>query len=185
MIGVDRLFKSANRALCELWGREESALVGRSYLAVEHPGNQRHGEEIEGALAILTGERDVWTGRRRYVRPDDSEFTATARLTQIGTTAKPYLLLELFDVTEDPPHPPPEEPRPEGQQWLRSVVAKAPVTFVALDLRGHVLLVEGSIDETNRAKLTAADGDQTIYETFADRPDVLDAFRQARHGADV
>jgi PAS domain S-box-containing protein len=61
-------FVRVNRRFCELTGYAEHELLGMRVADVTHPDD--HASDEAALRAVLSGEREVWTIEKRYVRKD-------------------------------------------------------------------------------------------------------------------
>lgn len=73
------------------------------------------------------------------------------------------------------------KPLTEAEQRLRTIVAKAPVVFFALDMNGVFTLSEGSALQKLGLQQGEAVG-RSVFEMYSDHPRILENVRRALHG---
>ena len=92
-------FVAANGALCQLLGRAEPELLGRSSVAFTHPDDvPAHGK---AKTLIETSEDGIVRVEKRYVRPSGEVRWAWLTVTRVdGPNGEPWTLAHIQDVTE-------------------------------------------------------------------------------------
>lgn len=94
-----RIFR-ANRALCELVGRDESELLTLTSLDITHPDDVALDQEY--GRHLLAGERAPVTIEKRFVRPDGSIVWGLLKTSVVrDDSGQPdHLVGQVIDVTE-------------------------------------------------------------------------------------
>ncbi len=96
----DGRFVQVNRALCEILGFPEAALLERTLPGLTHPDDL--GADREQAARLLAGEKGAYQVEKRYVRRDGrvvwGEFSASLVRDEGGRPL--HLVCQIQDVTE-------------------------------------------------------------------------------------
>src|SRR5688500_16156755 len=95
-VGMDGRFLRVNRRLCEMFGRAESELVGRSVKELSHPDDRDVSDTARARMH--RGEVDVARLQKRYLRKDGStlwvEMSVTLERDAAGTPLYEISVLE-------------------------------------------------------------------------------------------
>lgn len=99
IIALDGRFEEVNTALCRVLGREEADLLTLDIAAVSHP--EDHNLELEAARRLLAGDTRVFSGEKRYLRPDGAVIQAhvSLALARDGTGKPRHFIAHVQDIT--------------------------------------------------------------------------------------
>ncbi len=154
----DGHFVDANRALCALFGRPLSDLIGRSSRDFTHPDDLPGHAQAERLMA--EADDGIVRVEKRYVRPDGSIRWAWLTVTMVpGPTGDPWTLAHVQDVTA----------RKAGEvalvQSQRSVSAVADMlrrVQQGEDVRSLAVKAVAGLADAAGAALVEADGDDLV-----------------------
>ena len=99
-VGFDGTYLAVNPALCELAGRTEQELLGRTWQSITHPDDVRPGEQE--VLRTITGEARTFRLAKRYIRPDYQVIWVLLSVSPIrNPIGEPVCLFtQVVDITE-------------------------------------------------------------------------------------
>ena len=102
VLGLDGSYLQVNSAFCDMLGREEDELVGRSYRETTHPDDLA---DCEAKLVELSsGEVPSYRTEKRYLRPDGDVVHVVMHATLVRGGDEPfeplYFFVQILDVTE-------------------------------------------------------------------------------------
>jgi PAS domain S-box-containing protein len=99
IIALDGGFEEVNTALCRVLGREEAELLTLDVAAVSHP--EDHNLELEAARRLLAGDARVFSGEKRYLRPDGAVIQAhvSLALARDGAGKPRHFIAHVQDIT--------------------------------------------------------------------------------------
>src|SRR5262249_18790303 len=143
--------------------------------------------DIPAAFGLLTSKASRWRAPRRAARPDGQAVRARVVPRALRATGGG---MSRFVQARDPAAQAAVRRRAaesrrrgmESQQWLRTVVANAPVSFPALDRDGRVLFAEGGTGREARARLLSGGLPRVMYRHYAGYPEARAAFKEALAG---
>lgn len=164
----------------EQFGRENDltgTTLGVSYLDICDAADDPTADEAaDGIRAILAGDETEFGLEYPCHSPDERRWFVM-RAVDVTDDGASHVVVAHMDVTER------REWESEIERY-EMIVRNVPVIFFVIDTDGTLRLAEGSGLES----AGLADGDlvgQSVYERYADHPDVLDNCRRALSGESV
>jgi len=99
IIALSGRFEEVNAALCRVLGRAEADLLALDVAAVSHP--EDHNLELEAARRLLACDVRVFSGEKRYLRPDGSIVQAyvSLALARDGAGNPRHYIAHVQDIT--------------------------------------------------------------------------------------
>ena len=131
-VDFDGTYVAVNSALCELTGRTERELLGRTWQSITHPNDVRPGEQE--VLRTITGEARTFRLAKRYIRPDDQVIWVLLSVSPIrNPLGEPVCLFtQVVDITE-------QRRGEEELARLASIVESSDDAILTKDFDGTVL----------------------------------------------
>jgi PAS domain S-box-containing protein len=158
-----------NSAFCEIIGRAESELLGRTFREHTHPDDLAAEEERLALLA--SGARDEYAGDKRYIRADGTSAFVNVRIRRLTDpeTRAPVLIAH---VTENAADKRKQRELDEAEERFRTAFDNAPIGMALVAPDGRWLKVNRAICEITGYSETAL-----LTRTFQSitHPDDLDA----------
>ncbi len=126
-----------NPKYCEIVGRKEDDLLGRTFQTLSHPEDLPHNLELKQQL--LAGEIRRYTLEKRFIRPDGSirwaEVQAVAMWPEKGEPS--WHLAIVQDITE----------RKHAEAKFRGLLESAPDAMVVVNQEGKIVLVNAQTEK--------------------------------------
>ncbi|WP_299438663.1 PAS domain S-box protein [uncultured Rhodospira sp.] len=99
ILSLDGHFQDVNPALCTILGRDEATLVALDVTVVTHP--EDHNLELEAARRLLAGDVRVFSGEKRFLRPDGAVVRAfvSLALARDGMGRPHHFITHVQDIT--------------------------------------------------------------------------------------
>ena len=100
VMGLDRRVIDANPALCRMYGRTRTEMIGMNAAEVTFPGDNPAATRLFEEL--VTGQRDSYELDRRYIRKNGEVFWAHVNMSSVrGVDGNPlYLVGMVIDIDE-------------------------------------------------------------------------------------
>jgi PAS domain S-box-containing protein len=100
LVGLDSRFREVNDAFCRLAGRDREELIGAWFGTVTHPDDVDG--DMELAIELVRGERELMTREKRFVRPDGSVLwvALSGSLIRDERGAPVHFVSHVQDITE-------------------------------------------------------------------------------------
>src|SRR5690606_14943755 len=127
-------FLRVNRRFCEITGRSEEELLGRTFREISHPDDQAEDDEVVASSA----QRDVWSREKRYLRPDGSIVwvLVSAATTRDAEGRARSAIAVVHDITERKAF---EDALRRANERLREVLGSITEAYLELDRDLRVL----------------------------------------------
>src|SRR4051794_968252 len=99
LVGLDGRFKRVNRALCEIVGYDEAAMLARTFQDITHPDDLD--ADVGRLDALIAGEITSYTMEKRYIRPTgDAVWTELHVSLACDKDGAPmHLVSQIRDIT--------------------------------------------------------------------------------------
>ena len=144
LVGPDGRWLQVNRALCEITGHSEEALLACSYQDIVHP------EDLPGALArgerLLRGDLPSYQVEVRYLHSDGRpvQVRVSATLARHVDGRPRYFIAHIEDITERSET---KNALRESRGWLQGIVDNTKACLYLKNLDGRYLLVNAASAE--------------------------------------
>ena len=131
-VGFDGAFLAVNPALCELVGRYQHELLGRTWQSITHPEDVAPGQQE--VLKTIAGQERSFRLAKRYIRPDGQVVWVLLSVSLIRDRLghATCLFTQAVDVTE-------QRRAEEELARLASIVEFSDDAILSMDLDGTVL----------------------------------------------
>ncbi|MGE4110508.1 MAG: PAS domain S-box protein [Burkholderiales bacterium] len=97
---IDGRIIEANRKLCEMLGYSAAELMDKTTRELTHPDDRDRQDDMR--LELVEGRRSHFSGDKRFLRRDGSEFWINRTVTLVRDTAgsEPYLIQTIDDIDD-------------------------------------------------------------------------------------
>jgi PAS domain S-box-containing protein len=164
---ADGRLRAVNPAFCELLGRSQNELLGRSFREFTHPDDIAPDHERQ---ELLTGERCERAREKRYIRVDGTVTWVKVHMAAIADPAsgEPLVVAHVTDVSERRRQ---DQALAEAEERFRSAFDNAPIGMALVAPDGRWLKVNHAVCELTGYSETAM-----LVRSFQDitHPDDLD-----------
>ncbi len=175
---LDHHIVEVNEAFCRIVGYSRQELLRMSFVQFTHP------EDVDATVErnnlVAKGSAETIELEKRYIRKDGSTVEVMVRVGLVrdddGTPR--YLVGQVTDITEQ------RRTQVEliaRQKQLAAILTNTPIVLYAVDTRGIFTLSEGAGLAMLHLETAQCVG-QSVFDLYANRPDILSDIRRGLSG---